>query len=297
MTQQGRFASTSEDETIVYLEVHPTTSEEELKSIDFDNIGDILDFSADPCSSANFISKTQKQRLPQLRKMVTKDPVMLLELKPIIDKYADDNGQNSDNDEVDSEVDDEVNDEVDGKINFGKVETKKKRRRFRCFYCGDKFIRPTHLSRHVRIHTGEKPYYCGICRRRFSRSDYKLSHSYSHRNEKLHCCCVCGEVYFDLARFADHCCTHDDSEYIRIAMGKYSEIRQVQMVREPDVAATFAKQIELECCIKIVEVDNSTGEHSIVYIENPLYSSGYQTVSNNGLTSISGADSSICATS
>ena len=35
MTQQGRFASTSEDETIVYLEVHPTTSEEELKSIDF----------------------------------------------------------------------------------------------------------------------------------------------------------------------------------------------------------------------------------------------------------------------
>ena len=69
MTQQGRFASTSEDETIVYLEVCPTTSEEELKSIDFNNIEDILDFSAGPCSSANFISKTKKQRPPQLRQI------------------------------------------------------------------------------------------------------------------------------------------------------------------------------------------------------------------------------------
>lgn len=52
---------------------------------------------------------------------------------------------------------------------------------FRCQYCHYMFRRQSHLTRHVLIHTGEKPFKCNQCDERFSRSDkLKLHVSRTH---------------------------------------------------------------------------------------------------------------------
>lgn len=78
-------------------------------------------------------------------------------------------------------------------------------RPFACEVCERKFIRATHLRRHMRIHTGEKPFACHICGRRYARGDYLRAHIHAHRRDKVHKCKHCGEVFHDLTRFADHC--------------------------------------------------------------------------------------------
>lgn len=78
-------------------------------------------------------------------------------------------------------------------------------RPFPCEVCGRKFIRSTHLRRHMRIHTGEKPFACHICGRRYARGDYLRAHIHAHRRDRVHKCKHCGEVFHDLTRFADHC--------------------------------------------------------------------------------------------
>ena len=78
-------------------------------------------------------------------------------------------------------------------------------RPFVCEVCSHRFIRATHLRRHMRIHTGEKPFTCHICGQRYARGDYLRAHIQAHRRDKIHKCKHCGEVFHDLTRFVNHC--------------------------------------------------------------------------------------------
>ncbi|XP_057175700.1 zinc finger protein 184-like [Triplophysa rosa] len=68
-------------------------------------------------------------------------------------------------------------------------------RPYRCDQCGMTFSRNFHLQRHMKIHTGERSYKCDQCGRTFTRKDHLNDHMRLHNGEKPYRCDQCGMTF------------------------------------------------------------------------------------------------------
>ncbi|XP_048875922.1 early growth response protein 3-like isoform X2 [Brienomyrus brachyistius] len=57
--------------------------------------------------------------------------------------------------------------------------------------CDRRFSRSDELSRHLRVHTGQRPFQCRVCLRRFGRSDHLTTHVRTHTGERPFACDLC----------------------------------------------------------------------------------------------------------
>ena len=98
-----------------------------------------------------------------------------------------------------------MNIKIDTKMPHAPLVQQKK---FKCETCDKAFSQSGDLVRHMRTHSGVKPYACELCDKAFSQAGNLASHMLTHTGVKPWVCQTCGRAFTKSSNLASHMLTH-----------------------------------------------------------------------------------------
>ncbi|XP_003741379.1 zinc finger protein 287 [Galendromus occidentalis] len=91
-------------------------------------------------------------------------------------------------------------------------------RPYECEFCHKRFTQTGHLVSHIRCHTKTRPYECQFCRKRFTQSGHLSNHERLHLGEKPYQCKVCFKNFTQSGHLVNHMRLHDGQKPFQCPM-------------------------------------------------------------------------------
>ncbi len=87
-----------------------------------------------------------------------------------------------------------------------------------CTFCKKTFTTQCKLVRHIRTHTGERPYKCHHCEKAFSTTGNRDLHERTHTGEKPYQCGFCSKSFISSSHLARHQRIHSEERAFQCAL-------------------------------------------------------------------------------
>ncbi|XP_033492635.1 uncharacterized protein LOC117263429 [Epinephelus lanceolatus] len=135
---------------------------------------------------------------------------------------------------------------------------------FSCSVCRKKFTQKGHLIRHSIIHTGEKPFSCSICGKGFTQKGTLKRHSNVHSGEKLFSCSVCCKTFAQKETLSHHLPVHTEDKQFTCSICKKMFTDHRNLKRHLTLH-TGEKPFSCLVCDKKFAQNGDLRRHSIVH--------------------------------
>ncbi|XP_066924506.1 uncharacterized protein [Clytia hemisphaerica] len=122
---------------------------------------------------------------------------------------------------------------------------------FVCPYCKFTFTTKRDMNRHLRSHTGEKPFHCEVCSKYFARKDFLTKHKLTHTGEKPYSCEQCNKRFSQRSNLNKHLLTHtkEHKHICKICQRGFHQM--INLHRHEQIHCNVSKQFQCVWCTKM----------------------------------------------